>query len=404
VVQEEVRPLRFNRDFNLLWTGAAISGIGSIVSLTAYPLVVVVAGGSPGAAGLVAAAVQAPQFLCQLPAGVLADRVNRKTIMLVCNAARAILLAGAAFAVAFAVAGVPLLVALAFLQGVFDVTHGLAETAAIRNVVPAGQLTAAMAANQGRSSAAAMLGRPLGGLLYELGRAVPFAADAATYFFGVITTALTRGPFQQNRSGVSTTSAVADVRAGLHWFWSRPFLRASSLLTSAANFLFQALPLAVIVLAHHLGASPGLTGVILLGAPAGGFLGVFLARRLRRRLSLRQITVGAPCVWTLTGLLIVLAPHPVVLIIATAVNGMAGTAFNVVVAARNLALIPDEMLGRVTAAMRLVGFGAQPLGPLVAGALLAALGPLGGTTALVAGTAVIAATALLSPSLRNPPD
>jgi MFS family permease len=401
VVQQEARPLRFNRDFNLLWTGAAVSGIGSIVSLTAYPLVVVVAGGSPAAAGLVAAAVQAPQFLCQLPAGVLADRINRKTIMLICNAARAVLLTSAAVAVALDAVSVPILLALAFLQGVFDVAHGLAETAAIRNVVPAGQLTAAMAANQGRSSAAAMLGRPAGGMLFELGQAVPFAADAASYLFGLVTTALTHGEFQQERSGTSAASALADVRAGLHWFWSRPFLRATSLLTSAANFLFQALPLAVIVLAHHLGASPGLTGVILLGAPAGGFLGVFLAPALRRHLSLRQITVASPCVWTMTGLLIVLIPHPLVLIAATAINGVAGTTFNIVVAARNLAMIPDDLLGRVTAAMRLVGFGAQPLGPLVAGTLLATLGPIGGTAGLVAGTALIAIAAILSPSLRE---
>ena len=67
-----------NREFALLWSGQTLSALGSQVSLVAYPLLVLAVTGSPAKAGVVGFAKSVPVALLALPAGALADRVNRK--------------------------------------------------------------------------------------------------------------------------------------------------------------------------------------------------------------------------------------------------------------------------------------------------------------------------------------
>jgi MFS family permease len=86
-------PLRRNRDFMLLWSGQALSGLGSQVSLVAYPLLVLAVTGSAAKAGVVGFARNFPIAALALPAGALVDRVNRKRLMVWSNAVRALALA-----------------------------------------------------------------------------------------------------------------------------------------------------------------------------------------------------------------------------------------------------------------------------------------------------------------------
>src|SRR5579871_2160381 len=75
------RPLRRNRDFVLLWTGQATSALGSQLSQVAYPLLVLSLGHSATAAGIVGFARNLPIFVLSLPAGALADHVERRRLM-----------------------------------------------------------------------------------------------------------------------------------------------------------------------------------------------------------------------------------------------------------------------------------------------------------------------------------
>src|SRR5918912_691415 len=84
------RPLRRNRDFLLLWSGQAISELGTRTAWIAYPLLVLALTGSPAKAGIVGFANRFPLVVFSLPAGALVDRWERKRIMLVCDAGRAV--------------------------------------------------------------------------------------------------------------------------------------------------------------------------------------------------------------------------------------------------------------------------------------------------------------------------
>src|SRR6185312_1795540 len=106
-------PLHRNRDFLLLWSGQAISQLGSQVSLVAYPLLVLAVTGSPAKAGIVAFARNIPIAALALPAGMLADRVNRRRLMVATDGVRAMAMASIPIAAAAGRVPYPLILGLA---------------------------------------------------------------------------------------------------------------------------------------------------------------------------------------------------------------------------------------------------------------------------------------------------
>jgi len=169
-----------NHDFMLLWSGEALSQLGSQASTVAFPLLVLTLTGSAAKAGIVGLAKWLPLAVMALPAGVLADRLDRKRLMIACDAGRALLLASIPIALAVGQPPFAQVAGVAFLDGcLFTVTY-VAERGALRHVVPAEQLPAAVAQNEARAFAANILGPPLGGLLFAAARGLPFLADAVS--------------------------------------------------------------------------------------------------------------------------------------------------------------------------------------------------------------------------------
>ena len=139
-------PLRRNREFVLLWTGLVVSTLGSRVSATAYPLLVLALTGSPADAGLAGFLATLPYLVFQLPAGAVVDRVDRRRLMIVCDAGRAAALASLVAALATGRLALAQVMVVAFLEGTLFVVFNLAETAAVQQVVPSEQLPAALRA------------------------------------------------------------------------------------------------------------------------------------------------------------------------------------------------------------------------------------------------------------------
>ena len=81
-----------NRDYLLLWSGQAVSSAGTQVSGIAFPLLVLAITGSPAQAGLACAPCALPYLIFSLPVGALIDRWDRKRVMILCDAGRAIAL------------------------------------------------------------------------------------------------------------------------------------------------------------------------------------------------------------------------------------------------------------------------------------------------------------------------
>jgi predicted MFS family arabinose efflux permease len=391
-----------NRDFQLLWTGQAASALGSRASTVAYPLLVLTLTGSPADAGIVGFAATIPYLVLQLPAGVLVDRVDRRRAMIACDAGRMLVLAGVAAAVATGNAPLWLLILTALAEGCLTVVFSLAELSAIQLLVPSGQLEPALAQNEARVRGAGLLGQPLGGFLFGLGRAVPFAADAVSYGVSLVTLAGIRRSLRAADAEVRR-HPYTEMVEGLRWLWGQPFLRSTTLIVAASNGLFQAVTLAVIVVAKTHGASPAVIGIILAGWGVGGLAGAAGAAWLGKRLPAAAVVIGANWVWAVLLPVVALVPEP--LAIGTAGAGMAfvGPAWNVVLGSIEMRLTPAALLGRVQAVQMTAAYGAIPLGSLIGGFMLDRLGPGEAVWTLAGLMLVIAVIATLTPSVRRPP-
>src|SRR3954468_8560281 len=174
-------PLRRNREYVALWVGQAVSNLGISISSFAYPLVVLTATGSPVQAGLVTSVLYATTFALRLPAGAFVDRVDRKRLMIVCDAGRALSSASLALALALGHFWLAHVLVVAFVEGSLGTLFGPAESAAVRLVVAPEQRREAVAHNQARGQLPALVGPPVGGALLAAGRSLPFLVDAISY-------------------------------------------------------------------------------------------------------------------------------------------------------------------------------------------------------------------------------
>ena len=395
-------PLWRNRDFLLLWTGQVVSTLGTRISGLAYPLLVLAVTGSPARAGLVASAQAAPFLIWFLPAGALVDRWSRKRIMLVADAGRAVALASVAVAVVLGRITIGHLMVVAFVEGTLFVFFLLAETAALPHVVPKPQLPTAIAQNQARDQGADLAGQPLGGFLFGLGHAVPFAVDAVSYVVGVALLAPIRRSLQE-QPAPERRHLLAEICEGVRWLWRQHLLRALVAIASAGNLAFSALGLTIIVRATDLGASSTAVGVLLGLFGVGAIAGALLAPPVQCLVAPNVIMLGALWWWVAQMVAFALAPTVFVLGAVYTVGALMGPIFNTTSAAYRYALTPDRLQGRVGGVSRMIGWGARPLGAILGGMSLETLGAVPTFAALATWLAIVAAASTASRQIRQAP-
>ena len=397
-------PLGRNRNFTLLWTGGALSAVGSRASAIAFPLLVLAIGGSASAAGLVGAVAMVPNLLFQIPAGALIDRWDRRLVMIVTDAGRAVAIGSVALAVLLGRPSVPHLVVVAFVEGTLTVFHVLAQRGAVRTVVPDHHLASALSRNEVAMRGAFLSGQPLGGLLFALGRWVPFLADCVSYLVSLMTVLLLRGDFRVRTAPASPgrRRVWREVREGMAWLWHEPFLRAAAGAISVSNMLLHAAYLTVIVTVTQQGGSSVVVGLVLAGTGVGGITGALTAPWISRQASMRTIFVAVNWTWAVLILVIAVVNTPWVSAAGFALFAFAGATSNVVVGSYQLRITPQHLLARVSAVIGTVSWGTIPIGSLLAGFLL---DRYGGTMplAILSGLMVIVAVVVTrSTAMRAP--
>lgn len=397
-------PLRRNRDFILLWSGLAVSVVGTRLSTLGYPLLVLALTHSPKDAGLVGFLAALPYIVFQLPAGALVDRVNRKRLMIAADAGR--LIALTSLVVVYEIASLHLaqIMVVAFVEGTFFVIFNLAEQGAVRFVVPPEQLSAALAQNEARNRGSAIIGQPLGGVLFSVGRIVPFFADALSYVISLATLFAIRSPLGElNPRADEKREPLREIREGIVWLYRHRFLRTAALLVAGSNLIFRGFLLILIVVARDHGASSTAIGLMLAGAGVGGLLGALSASHLRKRIPAKLVVIGVNWVWAALLVTVVFVSNPIALGALYGAMTFAGPVWNVVIGTYQLSLVPEALLARVSSVGYLLGFGALPLGSLTAGFLISSLGSREAVVVFAGGMITLAVLATLSPSLRHGP-
>lgn len=393
-------PLLGNRDYMLLWSGQTLSELGSQTSTVAYPLLILALTGSAAKAGVVGLAKWLPLTVFALPAGALADRVDRKRLMIATDAIR--LVGAASIVAALWVSRPPYLqiVLVAFLDGAMFATAHITERGVLRQVVGVDRIQDAVAQNEARYFAAGILGPPLGGLLFAAARALPFLSDAVSFLCSMSATSLTRTRFQTEAGKAGLRASLAG---GFSWLRRQRFFRAAALLFAFGNPVFTGLYLLAILLARRHGASSSEVGVMFAIVGAGGVLGAIAAAPIRQRLAPRALIAGSEWVLLASVLLLLLAHSALLIGVLIAAAEFGTPAANSLVAGSRVAAVPDALQGRVAAAATMIATSLAWVGPLGVGFTFERAGSTA-TILLVGGwTLALALVATLAPALRSGP-
>lgn len=394
-------PLRRNRDFVLLQSGQLLSAMGSEATAIAYPLLALAVTHSPGRAGVVSFARLVPFALLQLPAGVAADRVDRRRMMVAADVVRAAAIGALATMIVAGDASFALLAVVALVEGAGTVVFTTAATGALRSVVPAPQLPDAVGAVTARIATVNLAGPPLGGFLFGVARSLPFVVDACSYAASLTSLALVRTPFQGVRAP-SDAGVRAQVAEGMRFLWERPFLRTCAFLYGLGNFSLPGILLVIVVAGRAQGLTGGEIGALLAVFGACLLAGSLLSPLARRRLSMRTILWIELVAWMGSAAFLV---WPSVYVLAAGIlpQGLAMPITDSAVVGYRIAVTPDRLLGRVEAVRSSIALAIAPLGPLAAGLMLEA-GSARETIAVFCGfNVVLLVWGFVSPSIRRAP-
>ena len=395
-------PLPRNRNYQLLWVSQVLSGIGVSASVIAFPLLVLALTGSAAASGVVLGTVAAAQLIVGLPAGAVADRWDRKKIMLSCEVIQVFAAASLVAALWWGVAHIAHLVVVAAVLGGCAALFRPAEDASLPWVVPAEQLSTAVALNAARGSVAQLSGTAAGGFLFALARFVPFAVDVLAHLLACTLLAFLRIPPREG--GPEPTRHLGrEILTGLQWVWGQRYIRVTALCAVVLNLFFAAFYLIVIVLAQARGVPSGQIGVMAAMLGVGGLLGALVASRLSSELS--------PYVSIIAVLWVLAAVTPVAAFLSNgyllgalfAVIALLPPTANTTIITQQLLLTPDHLRGRLSSVLAILTGGAAALGPMLGGLLAMWLSDTYAVLVCASGIAVIAVMATLSPTLRHFP-
>ncbi|MGH3964692.1 MAG: MFS transporter [Pseudonocardiaceae bacterium] len=395
-------PLSRNRNYQLLWISQVLSGVGLSASVIAFPLLVLALTGSAAASGLVLGAIAAGQLIAGLPAGALVDRWDRKAIMLSCEAIQVIVAASLVAALWWDVAQVAHLVVVAVVMGVCAALFRPAEDACLPRVVPAEQLSTAVALNAARASVAQLSGTAAGGFLFAVARFVPFVVDALAHAVACILLVFLRVPPREVRPAPARHLG-REITTGLRWVWGHRHIRVTALCAVVLNLFFSAFYLIVIVLAVARGVPSGQVGIMAAMLGVGGLLGALVASRLSQVLSPYVSIIAV--FWVMAALTPVAAVvnSGYLLGVLLAAMALLPATANTTIITRQLLLTPDDLRGRLSSVLGIVTGVAAVLGPVLGGLLV---GAISGTLAVLVcagGIAAAAVVATLSPTLRSFP-
>jgi MFS family permease len=389
------------RPFWLIWLATTGSSLGDGVRLVAFPLIAAAITRNPSAVAVVSMAGFLPWLLFGLIGGAVVDRTDRRRLMWRTDLLRAVLVGGFAVVVAAGSAGIAALAVMSFVLGVVETFFDNAASAIVPMLVGDPQIERAnswILATQ--MVMGTLLGAPIGGALYAIGRSAPLVLDAASFVVSAGLVAAVAGNFSARAIDADATTIRRDIADGLRWLFAHRLLRVLALLLAVLNASFAAAEAVLVLYALevlHVGTLG--YGLLLTLVAVGGLAGTVLAPRLLRWLGLRALlsTVGLAQGAMLVG--VGLGSSRAMMVLALLVVGVSSMVWNVVTVSLRQRVVPAPLLGRVTSSYRMIGLGAMPVGALLGGVLARAYGLH--APYLIFGCVLVLATGCCLPLIRE---
>ena len=391
-----LRPLAL-RDFRLFWTGLAVSLIGDGIYIITVAWQALEINNSPSAIAFIGAAWMAPQVATLLVGGVLADRYDRRKLMILADLIRLAALASLSVLAFSGNLEIWHMVLLSALYGFGDALFGPAFGAYVPQLVPRNLLVSANALDQlVRPLALYMLGPALGGFLFASGGAgFAFAVDAGTFVVSALALVAVRTSGKPPTTDrVTIKGAVKDMKEGFAFVRSQRWLWAT-LLTAAITLFAYWGPLEILVpflIKNELNAGAAGYGAVLAAGGVGAVIMAVLMAAIgmpRRFMTVLYISWGIAC--GLIGLLALATDiwHAMLVLFVSEGAYAVGT---IIWITTIQSYVPDRLRGRVTSFDWFVSVSLMPFSFMLVAPISEAIGV---ETTLIAGGVLAAVAAFL---------
>ncbi len=376
-----IAPRRLGRDFRWLLSSSLTSNIGDGIALAAAPLLIASMTDSPLLVASGAIMQFLPWLLLGLHAGAIADRVDRRVLIMTANGIRALVLAGLCVFLVTGIASIWMVLIAAFLYGTAEVFVDTTSSTLLPMMVRKSDLGVGNARLQAGFLIANQLGGPpLGAFLFALGSFWPFAAQGVCVSLAVVlisritvTTRVAAADAATERTPVRT-----DILSGIRWLWRNPPVRMLVVIILAFNVTWAA-PWGVLVLyaTDYLEMGPVGYGALTTASAVGGLIATVLFGRLERRFSfatLMRVCLSAEVLMHLAFALTTTGVVAFAIMIAFGAYAFVWATISTTVRQR---LVPHELQGRI-ASVNMVGvFGGLVIGQALGGVIAQLWGPTG---------------------------
>ena len=367
-------------DFLKLWTGQAISQMGTGISSAALSYTAIYfLGASPLQMGYLGGAGGAAILIFGLFAGAWADRVRRRPILIASDLARAALLGSIPVAAALHLLNMGHLYVVAALNGILTVLFDVSYRAYVPTLLEPGEMLEGNSKLALTESIPEVAAPGLTGILVSwITAPMTILFDSVSFVVSAVSIALIRRPEPRPESH-ATPHLAREITEGLRTAWSHPILRAVSLRTgSAAFFMGFFSSLYMIFAIRGLGLSAALLGTIISIGGATSLCGALLVERVVGRFGYGRTLIVSAALPGVAVLILPLAHGPVVVCAAvltvSQLFDIAWPMYHISEMTLRQAIVPNQLMGRVNAFIDLLFRGILPLGALAGGAIADIIG------------------------------
>lgn len=362
-------------EFRLFLAARSISWAGNAITLVALPILVFQLTGSPALTGLLTAVEALPYLVFGLPAGALADRWNRKRVLVTAGAASGIVMATIPAAASIGLLTIPHLFLAAIVMSTLFVFFDAAGFGVLPELVGRERISSATGSMVAFNTVITLIGPAAGGALAAtIGPAWALAIDATAYLIAAGVTARVHwNPAPSTQAApLSTRVLLHDIAEGLHYIWHTRIVRWLTIIGAGASISGGAmLGLMIVVGVQQLemtGDDPRL-GLLYSATALGAFLISLLISRIQRTIPTGWITILALSISWITQLAWA-ATTSIIVGLAILVFFQAATTLSImngIIVRQSLA--PDHLQSRVNTTARMIAWGGTPIGAVLGGAL-----------------------------------
>lgn len=386
------------KSFRSVWLSVMVSSAGDGMFLTAFPLLAAILTRDPVLIAGVTIASRLPWLVFSLFTGALADRMDRRKLMIGADLIRFVIVGLLGAAILTDTINIWMLYASAFFLGSCETLHVNAAQGLIPAIVKPDDLLEANARfASGQIVAAQFIGPPLGVVMFNASMSLPFLADAATFAGSA---ALIATVPDEHAVDPPTTKILTDIKDGIRYTIETVSLRRLTEILAVINFFyFAANSLLVLYNEDLLGGNKATFTALSVGAASGTVVSRFFLDRITLhfgKTTTLQISLWA---WAIATIGLALAQEPVTAIVMHFVLGLGSGWWIALNTTLRQQLTPTRMLGRMNAVSRTITWGIVPFGALFGGVAARIFGLRG---PFIISAVVMTSYALFSKRLLKP--